>query len=164
MRDLTPEGPKFADVRDPVKRSEHIPISCPDKTLTALCQLGALRLNARRAMVFMFATNAAHILAEATRTLSLEVDEIHEPGDQLWMGYSVIPREIACCEITVNLPAFSQLEVDDGRSLLAIDDLSRDPRTDYLPYVNEYPNARSYYGVPITTPAGINIGMPGRHE
>ena len=109
-------------------------------------------------MVFMFETNAAHILAEATQTLSLEVDDIYEPGDQLWMGYSIIPREIACCEITVNLPAFSQLEVDDGKSVLAINDLTKDQRTDRLPYVLEYPNARSYYGVPITTPTGVNIG------
>lgn len=110
-------------------------------------------------MVFMFETNAAHILAEAPRTLSLEVDEIHEPDDQLRMGYSIISREIACCEITVNLPAFSQLEVDDKKSMLAIDDLRKDHRTEHLPCVLEYPSARSYYGVPITTPSNVNIGM-----
>jgi len=146
-------------VRDVATRRKHTPISCPDKTLTALCQLGALRLKARRAMIFMFETNAAHVLAEATQTLSLEVDNSHGPGDQLWMGYSVIPRDVACCEITVNLPAFSQLEPDDGKSILAINDLTKDSRTDHLPYVREFPLARSYYGVPITTPTDINIGM-----
>lgn len=135
-----------------------MPIPCPDKTLTALCQLGALRIGSRRAMIFMFETNAAHILAESTRTLSLETNDIYVPGDQPWMGYSIIPREIACCEITVNLPAFSQSEPDDSKSVLAIDDLTKDDRTDYLAYVKEFPDARSYYGVPITTPAGINIG------
>lgn len=110
-------------------------------------------------MVFTFETHAAHILAEATRTLSLEVDEIHVPNDQLWMGYSIIPRGIACCEITVNLPAFSQSEVDDKKSMLAIDDPRKDHRTEHSPYVLEYPNTRSYYRVPITTPLSVNIGM-----
>ena len=32
----------------------------------------------------MFDVNQAYIMAEATQTLSLEDDNTHEPGDQLW--------------------------------------------------------------------------------
>jgi hypothetical protein len=32
----------------------------------------------------MFDVNHAYIMAEATQTLSLENDNTHEPGDQLW--------------------------------------------------------------------------------
>ena len=76
--------PVFCDVRDPQAREQHKAVSCPDKILTAFCQLGALRLKARRCLLFMFDVNHAYIMAEATQTLSLENDEIHEPGDQLW--------------------------------------------------------------------------------
>lgn len=48
------------------------------------CQLGALRLGARRAMMFFFDSNYAYILAEATRTLSLLDDSVHEIDDALW--------------------------------------------------------------------------------
>lgn len=99
-------GPQFCDVRNPDARGKHKAVSCPDKILTAFCQLGALRLRARRCLIFFFDVNHAYIMAEATQTLSLEDDTIHEPGDEVWMGHSVIPRDVACCETTVNLPSF----------------------------------------------------------
>ena len=77
-------GPVFCDVRDPQAREQHKAVSCPDKILTAFCQLGALRMKARRALRFFFDVNHAYIMAEATQTLSLEDDSTHEPGDQLW--------------------------------------------------------------------------------
>jgi hypothetical protein len=74
----------FCDIRDEQARNQHKAISCPDKILTALCQLGALRMKARRCLIFFFDVNHAYIMAEATRTLSLEEDIIHDTGDQLW--------------------------------------------------------------------------------
>ena len=81
---MTSYGPVFCDVRDPQAREQHKAVSCPDKILTAFCQLGALRMKARRALIFMFDVNHAYIMAEATQTLSLEHDDTHDPGDQLW--------------------------------------------------------------------------------
>lgn len=76
-------GPVFCDVRDAQAREQHKAVSCPDKILTAFCQLGALRMRARRAMIIMLDVNHSYIMAEATQTLSLENDNTHEPGDQL---------------------------------------------------------------------------------
>lgn len=84
FRRMSKYGPVFCDVRDPVARKQHKPVSCPDKTLTALCQLGALRMNAKRCLIFFFDINHAYIMAESTRSLSLEHDNVHEPGDQIW--------------------------------------------------------------------------------
>jgi hypothetical protein len=51
--------PVYCDVRDPQAREQHKPTSCPDKILTAFCQLGALRMKARRCLIFFFDVNHA---------------------------------------------------------------------------------------------------------
>ena len=117
-------------------------------------------MKARRALIFFFDVNHAYIMAEATQTLSLENDGIHEPGDQLWLGYSVIPREIACCEVTVNLPAFDNTSSNGHYrdNCFVVDDLTKHPDLRFRNYVTDFPHGRYYAGVPITTPAGVNIG------
>jgi len=154
-------GPQYCDVRIPEAREKHKPVSCPDKILTAFCQLGALRMRARRCLIFFFDVNHAYIMAEATQTLSLENDAIHEPGDEIWMGHSIIPRDVACCETTVNLPSFPITAAADGdirKSAFVVNDLTKHPDLSTRPYVTDFPNGRFYAGVPITTPSGVNIG------
>jgi signal transduction histidine kinase/CheY-like chemotaxis protein len=154
-------GPRYVDVRDPVARENHKPVSCPDKILTAFCQLGALRLQARRCLIFFFDVNHAYIMAESTKTLSLENDAVHAPGDEIWLGHSAIPRDIACCETTVNLPSFPISAADNGdtrKSAFIVNDLTKHPDLSTRPYVTGYPNGRFYAGVPITTSSGVNIG------
>jgi hypothetical protein len=41
-------------------------------------------MKARRCLIFFFDVSHAYVMAEATKTLSLEDDTTHEPGDQLW--------------------------------------------------------------------------------
>jgi hypothetical protein len=89
FKQMTKYGPVFCDVRDPQAREQHKAVSCPDKTLTAFCQLGALRMHARRCLIFFFDIKHAYIMAEATRSLSLADDNLFEPGDQLWSEYSL---------------------------------------------------------------------------
>ncbi|KAG9197266.1 hypothetical protein G6514_001905 [Epicoccum nigrum] len=100
-------------------------------------------------------------MAESTKTLSLENDAVHAPGDEIWLGYSAIPRDVACCEITVNLPSFPISAADDGdtrKSAFIVNDLTKHPYLSTRPYVTGYPNGRFYAGVPITTSSGVNIG------
>ncbi|KAI4940864.1 hypothetical protein J4E91_011183 [Alternaria rosae] len=100
-------------------------------------------------------------MAEATQTLSLVDDAIHEPGDEIWMGHSIIPRDVACCETTVNLPSFPISSAADGdirKSAFVVNDLTKHPDLSTRPYVTGFPNGRFYAGVPITTPSGVNIG------
>jgi signal transduction histidine kinase/CheY-like chemotaxis protein len=118
-------------------------------------------MKARRALIFFFDVNHAYIMAEATQTLSLENEKTHEPDDQLWMGYSVIPREVACCEVTVNLPSFDATKAFNEHyrdNCFVVDDLTKHPDLRFRNYVTEHPHGRYYAGVPITTPAGVNIG------
>lgn len=158
---MTANGPTYCDVRDAQARERHVPFSCPDKTLTAFCQLGALRFNARRCLLFFFDVNHAYIMAEATRSLSLEDDNAHDPGDQLWLGHAKIPRGIACCEVTVGLPSFPVTVTTmngDRDSAYVVEDLTKNLLTRDKPYVTSFPHGRFYAGVPITGPNGINIG------
>jgi hypothetical protein len=89
FKQMSKYGPVFCDARWPADLSQHKPVSCPDKTLTAFCQLGALRMQARRCLIFFFDINYAYSMAEATRSLSLEDDQSYEPGDQLWRESSL---------------------------------------------------------------------------
>jgi len=158
---MTANGPTYCDVRDAEARERHVPFSCPDKTLTAFCQLGALRFNVRRCLLFFFDVNYAYIMAEATRSLSLEDDNAHDPGDQLWLGHAKIPRGVACCEVTVGLPAFPiTVTTMNGErdSVYVVEDLTKNLTTQDKPYVTSFPHGRFYAGVPITGPNGINIG------
>lgn len=158
---MTEDGPTYCDVRDAKAREQHKPFSCPDKTLTALCQLGALRFKARRCLLFFFDVNYAYAMAEATQSLSLEDDNAHDVNDQLWLGHARIPRNIACCEITVNLPSFSPSSSTmngERDSVFVVNDLTKNLQTLDRPFVTGFPNGRFYAGVPVTSSSGINIG------
>ena len=76
------------------------------------------------------------------------------------VGYSVIPREVACCEVTVNLPSFDDTSShqDYRDNCFVVDDLTKHPDLQFRNYVTEHPYGRHYAGVPITTPEGVNIG------
>ncbi|CAK3934150.1 Hybrid signal transduction histidine kinase B [Lecanosticta acicola] len=161
IRELTKAGPPLCDLADAHAVRAHRPFSSPDRALTAFCQLGALRLETRRAMLFFFDSNYAYVLAEATRTLSLQNDSVMVQEDDLWLGHTVIPRGFSVCEHTVNLPSNQGSNKDDPTSsglIHIVNDLSDDTRFCDRPFVTGEPNARFYAGVPITTPRGINIG------
>lgn len=66
-------------------------ISSPDTTLTALCQLAAIRLGVQRAGISLIARQQQYILAESTRTLNLrDTTASDDPGDALWMGLTEV--------------------------------------------------------------------------
>lgn len=160
VRGLSAGGPKLCDLHDESAVRAHQPVSSPDRALTAFCQLGALRLGTRRAMLFFFDSNFAYVLAEATRSLSLQDDSVHEIEDQLWLGHSIIPRGFSVCEETVcrAIPVDPSDEDYESSLIHIINDLEKDTVFCDRPYVTDGPKARFYAGVPITTPKGINIG------
>ncbi|KAK5730030.1 hypothetical protein LTR17_011433 [Elasticomyces elasticus] len=137
IQSLTETGPPLCDLHNADSVKAHRPLSSPDRALTAFCQLGALRLGCRRAMLFFFDRNYAYVLAEATRTLSLQDDSVHEAEDSLWLG----PGD----------------PTDDPISHI-INDLDEDTQFCGKPYVTDGPKAKFYAGVPITTDKGVNIG------
>ncbi|KAI5248512.1 hypothetical protein E4T43_01427 [Aureobasidium subglaciale] len=150
----------WTDLNSSETDEEHTPTSSTDKALTAFCQLAALRLKARRAMIFCFDSQHAYVLGEATQTLSFEDDGIHHPGDGLWLGMTKIPLGSTVCEHTVNLPnnLGSNAQDQTGAKIHVVNDLSEDVRFFNQPYVAGGIKARFYAGVPITTAKGFNIG------
>ncbi|KAG9980005.1 hypothetical protein KCU98_g8425, partial [Aureobasidium melanogenum] len=160
LRILAGPDIRWTDPNSPESIAEHNPTSSTDKALTAFCQLAALRLKARRAMIFCFDSQHAYILGEATQTLSFEDDNIHDNGDNLWLGMTKLPRGGTVCEHTVNLPTNCGTNANDENAsrIHIVNDLREDSRFCNQPYVMGGIKARFYAGVPITTAKGYNIG------
>ncbi|KAI9374448.1 hypothetical protein BJX61DRAFT_302371 [Aspergillus egyptiacus] len=160
-----PQRPGLLD-RPPVSprreaNQELLPHASGDTTLTALAQLGALRLNVHRCMISLFDRRTQYILAESTRTLSLQDDRVHVDGDALWLGSSVIPREEGVCHFVLddaNLNAGQSESDPERRCALVIPDLTKDERFRCRQYVVNAPHLRFYAGVPIRSRRGIAIG------
>ncbi len=109
-------------------------------------------------MLFFFNVEHAHVLAEATPTLSLQDTSKHK--DELWLGYSKVDRTQSVCDFTVKMDPMPGIDSEPLSTipLNIINDLSGDTRLCGLPYVTGAPYARFYAGVPITTSKGVNIG------
>jgi hypothetical protein len=70
----------------------HVPRPASDPTLTALCQLTAIRLGVERCMVSLLDEKRQYILAEATCELALRPDASGDAFSSLWLGNVSIPR------------------------------------------------------------------------
>ncbi|KAH9883944.1 hypothetical protein F4778DRAFT_582739 [Xylariomycetidae sp. FL2044] len=138
-----------------------LPKPSPDITLTALAQLAALRLNAKRGMVSLIDTNTQIILAEATQTLSLVDQGRHAPGDHVWLGHISLPREDCMDEHAFG--ATTTCANKEGEpvqmSAFVVNDTLEDDRFKARPYVTAGMAVRFYAGVPIITKDGQPIGV-----
>ncbi|KAF2735301.1 hypothetical protein EJ04DRAFT_216496 [Polyplosphaeria fusca] len=132
------------------------PLPAEDKVLLSLAQLGALRLNVRRCVISFFDRKSSFVLAEATRTLSLDTFEPSFEEDKICWGACVFPKEFAICNVQVNLP----LDPVNPNVMppLVVNDLSLDDRFKHFPSVAGPPYSRFYAGVPIRSPIGHRIG------
>lgn len=150
----------WLDLHDDNAVQKHKPALSPDTALTAFCQLAAVRLGVKRAMIFLFDAENGYILAEATKSTSFRHGTPSDDDDGLWLGHTAIPRGFSVCEHTVNLPANlgSNCGLPSASTAHVINDLTGDVRFCARPYVTDGPQLRYYAGVPITTPAGANIG------
>lgn len=137
------------------------PKASGDKALTAFAQLAALRLKVRRSMVSLIDSTQQYILTEATRTLSLLSDHRHMPGDEVWLGNTIIKRGDAVCHHSFK-SKYTATD-DDGRTYtteaLVVPDMRLDDRFKDRDYVVRKPGVLFYAGVPIKTKAGHRIGV-----
>lgn len=137
-----------------------IPRPCKDTVLTALAQLGALRLNVNRGLISLLDGRYQYILAEATRSLSLLPAIESDPNDDLWLGSVIIPRSKGVCEHVLSLgdvirePTHAHSDIP----AVIINDLAEDPRFENRSYVLGEPKVRFYAGVPLRSPWGTIIG------
>ncbi|KAK2613242.1 hypothetical protein N8I77_000166 [Diaporthe amygdali] len=137
------------------------PKASGDKALTAFAQLAALRLKVRRSMISLIDSTQQYILTEATRTLSLLSDHRHMPGDEVWLGNTIIKRGDAVCHHSFK-SKYTATD-DDGRTYtteaLVVPDMRLDDRFKDRDYVVRKPGVLFYAGVPIKTKAGHRIGV-----
>ncbi|KAK6218461.1 sensor histidine kinase response regulator (hsp90-like protein) [Colletotrichum tabaci] len=143
--------------------------SSTDTGLTAFAQLGALRLNASRALISLFDRQHQYVVAEATRSMPLSPNTKYPTQNHLWLCGTAIPRTFGICE-HVLVGATQDQETPSTRLQTAppyeselpvsvVPDLAADRRFCNRPYINAAPYNRFYAGVPIRSPKGINIGV-----
>ena len=130
--------------------------SSSDTTLTAFAQLGALRLNAARCIISLVGVKREYVLAEASRTLSLQDDERSGAGDELWHGQGELKTR---AEVGLILAGLLTDTSQKGVSHVAIGDLQQDERFKHLPMVTEPPYIRSLVCYPLRTPRDYVIGL-----
>lgn len=137
-----------------------VPRPCKDTVLTALAQLGALRLNVNRGLISLLDGRYQYILAEATRSLSLLPTIEPDPNDDLWLGSVIIPRSKGVCEHVLSLGDVIREPIHAHSDIPAviINDLAEDPRFENRSYVLGEPKVRFYAGVPLRSPWGTIIG------
>lgn len=137
-----------------------------DKSLAAFAQLGAIRLDARRAIISFYDRNCQYLLAEATQTTNLYDEKAASPDDELWLGTTVLERSkspASVCEYALDVRATLEPGVGDGEnewdcSVFVIPDLAKDDQIRDKPYVRENPHLRFYAGVQIRSMTGYVIG------
>ena len=127
----------------------------PDTTLTAFCQLAAIRLGVQRCGISLISRYQQYILAESTRTTNLaDTTKSDNAEDSLWMGMTECERHGNLCENTVALPSAFSSEVPPCFTVLDL----RDSRFQGAPYVTGIPFMRFYCGTPLSTDKSANIG------
>ncbi|POS86135.1 hypothetical protein EPUL_002320 [Erysiphe pulchra] len=129
-------------------------VSSPDTALTVFCQLTAWRMDFQRAMISLIDAEIQYFVAESTRSLDLSNNNVHAPGDGLWLGCSSVTKAGRLCESTIAVAATK----GDRYPHFIVDDLSKDERFNKLPFVSGAPFLKRYIGVPLITKRGIPIG------
>ncbi|KAI4593077.1 hypothetical protein KJ359_010165 [Pestalotiopsis sp. 9143b] len=133
--------------------------STPDPGLTAFAQLGLFKLDASRSMISLFDRKYQHIVAEALRP---EHGQRDNREDQNWFNGLAFERLTSVCEHVVTGKALAQSIPGTEHGLgvadipvSIIEHLDGDRR-----FCHIRDSQRQFYaGVPIRSPAGINIGV-----
>ncbi|KEF63261.1 uncharacterized protein A1O9_01238 [Exophiala aquamarina CBS 119918] len=161
-----PESGVDVTVPDPSASQVFVPKSSGDPALTAFAQLGALRLDASRALISLIDTTHQYVLAEATKSLSSQSDERHDLNDGLWIGSVVLPRESGICEVVLTSDKIHSTrnseeglaDITDKDEIVIIQDLRQDSRYCMRRYVKDGPQLRFYAGAPIRNVGGTIVG------
>lgn len=144
-------GAAFRDIPHIDEATPHLPRPSLDPTLTALCQLTAIRLGAQRAMISLLDEQRQHILAEATCDLSLRPEAPGDAASTLWLGNLSIPRKWGLCEQVIDLDPKEE-------PVLVVQDLAQDSRTCLREDVRSNQHMRFYASAALLSPNGVIVG------
>lgn len=137
-----------------------------DTSLTAYAQLSALKLDCQRSFISLIDHERQYIIAEATRTVSLETGETDAGADDaIYLGTTTLDIHWGVCPNTISVftSTDSSLNiaapyVKANQSYYVMNDLSKVPGYETRPYITGWPHMRYYAEVPIHSPSGLVIG------
>ena len=151
----------FPATDSPLRPARH----SPDAALTAFAQLGTHKLNCQRAFIGIIDHKTHHVIAEATRSISLQYEDQHAEGDALYCGLQALPVHWGICPSTIHVfsdpeseYAISTANITANTSCYIIRNLSTEEGYRDRPYVRGWPFMRFYAEVPVKSPAGFVIG------
>ena len=141
------------------------PSRSADPTITALVQLGALRLGCERSFLSLIDGDTQYIVAEATHNTSLASGGGASEESDLFLGTLLMDKSWGICPKTMDFftDETGSLECHDpnvvaDRTRYIIKDLQADEDLKDRPYVQNWPYMRSYLEVPVVSPSGFVIG------
>jgi signal transduction histidine kinase/CheY-like chemotaxis protein len=149
---------------------ERVAVGSDDTALAAFAQLGALRLKAQRCIISVISKDEEFILAESTRTLSLQSDLVHNSRDALFLGTTRYPREeglvITALKQWISTKERREDPKDDSYyytegitpHCMIISDLRKSEDSQQLMLVKAAASLRFIAAVPIRTSTGLVIG------
>lgn len=164
------QEPSTGDGRSPgdAPQGDEQPSACDisaDITLNALAQLGTHRLQCNRSFISLIDGSNQHIIAEATKSVSLRNKDSHLPNDDIYLGVRSLDLKWGLCPHTIRLFTGQDLsytaETDNitaSRTRYIIRDLTKEDCFQDRPYVLEWPHFRFYAEVPLTSPSGVVLG------
>ncbi|EDU46670.1 two-component sensor protein histidine protein kinase [Pyrenophora tritici-repentis Pt-1C-BFP] len=144
-------GAAFRDIPHVDNAGSHVPRLSVDSTLTALCQLTAIRMGAQRAMISLLDDERQHILAEATCDISLRPEAPGDASSTLWFGNVSIPRSLGLCEKILDF------NFKEDR-IVIIGDLSADATPCVREDIKNDSRMRFYASVALVSPNGATVG------
>jgi hypothetical protein len=136
-----------------------------DPALTAFAQLGALRLDCDRSFISLIDSHEQHIIAEASRSISLYKADHHQPGDALCLGATPLDLFAGVCAGTMKVFTsqddryhISTSNIFADYSRCVINDFTKEDMYRDRPYVAGFPHMRFYAEVPLKSPSGYVLG------
>lgn len=160
-----PEPERSQNGLEPVEEHPAPADLSKDIALTALTQLGVHRLNANRAFVSIIDGDSQHIIAEATKSISLRDKSKHASNDDIYLGTLSLDLQWGVCPFIMPLFTGQDLShaqqtpnVSASQTRYIVRDFTKEDCFKERPYVVHWPFMRFYAEVPLFSPSGHVLG------
>ncbi|KAJ5111071.1 hypothetical protein N7532_001606 [Penicillium argentinense] len=80
---------------------EELVLGLSNNTLTSFAQLAALRLNVERAFICILDRDAQYMLSEATKSVNINDNSIHDHKDAIWSGTTGSRKTWNLCRVSI---------------------------------------------------------------
>lgn len=80
---------------------EVLVLGLSNNTLNSFAQLAALRLNVERAFICVLDRDMQYILSEATKSMNLNDNAVHDHKDALWSGSTSARKAWSVCKVSL---------------------------------------------------------------